>query len=280
MTSERVKAFLASIKPEEEYNSFLKGKRVAIIGPSKHILLEKNGAKIDDYDVVIRLKWLPMKGFNAFKDFVGDETHVVYSSAKNYQSDFEVLIQAGVKYTRHPECSSSATTENRVLNGVTSMSYPAEDYAIILEEYAKENGYTNSKVQNINSKKSRYNIWPQLGFNAIMDTVASDVEEVYITGFTMYHGGGHMLQKNKPAHHNNAIVEKHNGLLEILMLIDILNHVDESDKKVVLDPILSRILNAYKSAESEDASPHERFKSHTSILCDLTNEINNLVKDL
>ena len=89
MTSERIRQFLESIKPEGVYNNFLKDKRVAIVGPSKHILLENNGDKIDDYDVVIRLKWLPMKGFNHFKDTVGDETHVVYSSAKNIQSDFE-----------------------------------------------------------------------------------------------------------------------------------------------------------------------------------------------
>lgn len=152
MNQERIEEFLRAIKPEEQYNSFLKGKRVAIVGPSKHILLEKNGAKIDDYDVVIRLKWIPMKGFNTFKDFVGDETHVMYSSAKNNQSDFEVLIQAGVKYTRHPECSIGSSADNRAFNKVTAMSYTGEEYAFILEEYAKKNGYTDNKVQNINSK--------------------------------------------------------------------------------------------------------------------------------
>ena len=91
MNQERIEEFLRAIKPEEQYNSFLKGKRVAIVGPSKHILLEKNGAKIDNYDVVVRLKWLPMKGFNTYKDFVGDETHVMYSSVINNQSDYSVL---------------------------------------------------------------------------------------------------------------------------------------------------------------------------------------------
>lgn len=272
MTPERLEAFLASIKPEEEYNNFLKGKRVAIVGPSKHILLEKNGAKIDDYDVVIRLKWLPMKGFNTFKDSVGDETHVVYSSAKNNKSDFDILIHAGVKHTRHPECSVDSLFENREFNGVSATSYTAEQYAFVLEEYAKENGHTDNRLQNINSKKTRYNIWPQLGFNAIMDTIASDAEEVYIAGFTMYHGGGHMLQKNKPISHNKAIVEKHNGVLEILMLNDIIKHVGK-EKKIILDSVLKNILDEYRGLSGGK-------DIYTPVMNSLTDKINNLVKDL
>ena len=273
MTPERIEKFLVAIKPEEQYNNYLKGKRVAIVGPSKHILLEKNGSKIDDYDVVIRLKWLPMKGFNTFKDFVGDETHVIYSSAKNRQSDFEVLEHSGVKHTRHPECSVGTEIESETHYTIASTSYTAEEYAFIMEEYAKEHGYfQQAACQNINSKKSRYNIWPQLGFNAIMDTISSDAKEIYITGFTMYHGGGHMLQKNKPAHHNKAIVEKHNGVLEILMLNDVIGCVGKR-KKIALDSVLQKILNAYNGLGGDK-------EVYTPVMSNLTNEINNLVKDL
>ena len=153
--------------------------------------------------------------------------------------------------------------------------YTAEEYAFILEEYAKENGHADNRLQNINSKKTGYNIWPQLGFNAIMDTMASDAKEIYITGFTMYHGGGHMLQKNKPVSHNKTIVEKHNGLLEILMLNDVLSGIDQNSKKIILDSTLSKILNAYKSEKLKNTN-----SDYTSVMIELTDEINNLVKDL
>lgn len=271
MTSERVKAFLASIKPEEEYNSFLKGKRVAIIGPSKHILLEKNGAKIDDYDVVIRLKWLPMKGFNTFKDSVGDETHVMYSSVVNSQSDYNVISRTSIKFTRHPECNVGSELKNKVYNGISATAYSAEEYAFILKEYATENNYTGNKLSNINCK-SVYNVWPQLGFNAIMDTIASGAREVYITGFTMYHGGGHMLQKNKPIGHNKTIVEKHNGVLEVLMLNDVIKHVGK-EKKIILDSVLKNISDEYSGLSGgKDIC--------TPVMNSLTDKINNLVKDL
>ena len=273
MTPERIEKFLSAIKPEEQYNNYLKGKRIAIVGPSKHILLEKNGAKIDDYDVVIRLKWLPMKGFNTFKDFVGDETHVMYSSAKNSQSDFEVLEPSGVKHTRHPECGIGPALENKSYYGITATSYTSEEYAFIMEEYAKEYDYLQAAaIKNINSKKSHYNIWPQLGFNAIMESIASDAKEIYITGFTMYHGGGHMLQKNKPASHNKAIVEKHNGVLEILMLNDVIKYVGK-EKKIILDSVLKKILNAYRDLSGG-------VEAYTPVMNSLTDEINNLVKDL
>ena len=89
-----------------------------------------------------------------------------------------------------------------------------------------------------------------------------------------------MLQKNKPSSHNKAIVEKHNGLLEILMLIDVLQHINQDDKKVFLDPILSKILNAYENLDTADASPDNKKEEYTSIMNELTDEINNLVKDL
>jgi len=271
MTPERLEAFLASIKPEEEYNNFLKGKRVAIVGPSKHILLEKNGAKIDDYDVVIRLKWLPMKGFNTFKDSVGDETHVMYSSVVNNQSDYDVLSRTSIKFTRHPECNVGSELKHNVYSGISATAYSAEEYAFILKEYATENNYTGNKLSNINCK-SEYSVWPQLGFNAIMDTIASGASEVYITGFTMYHGGGHMLQKNKPISHNKTIVEKHNGVLEILMLNDIIKHVGK-EKKIILDLVLKNILDEYRGLSG---GKH----IYTPVMNSLTDKINNLVKDL
>ena len=274
MTDERIEKFLNAIKPEDQYNDFLKGKRVAIVGPSKHILLEKNGAKIDDYDVVIRLKWLPMKGFNIFKDSIGDDTHVMYSSAVNHREEYDVLSESDIKFTRHPECNVGSESENTVYNDITAMVYTAEQYAFIMEEYAEENGYAKlAALKNINSTKPRYNIWPQLGFNAIMESIASDAKEVHITGFTMYHGGGHMLQKNKPAHHNRAIVEKHNGVLEVLMLSDVVRYIEKKEKKITLDSILRKILNAYEGSD-------RGIQACTTVMDSLTDEINDLVKDL
>ena len=106
-----------------------------------------------------------------------------------------------------------------------------------------------------------------------MESIASDAKEVHITGFTMYHGGGHMLQKNKPAHHNKAIVEKHNGVLEVLMLSDVVRYIEKKEKKITLDSILRKILNAYEGSD-------RGIQACTTVMDSLTDEINDLVKDL
>jgi hypothetical protein len=166
-----------------------------------------------------------------------------------------------------------------VFEDVFVNSYSSEEYAFLLKEYASQSGYRDNKIKNINSK-SAYSIWPQLGLNAIMETIASDAREVYITGFTMYHGGGHMLQKNKPAEHNKTIVEKHNGMLEILMLLDVMNYSEKNNKRIVLDSTLSMILDGYKALNLEDASRSDRKRMRESKMNEMTAKVNYLIKDL
>jgi len=279
MNSDRIEDFLNAIKPESQYNNFLKDKRIAIVGPSKHALLKQDGKSIDNYDVVIRLKWMPIENNNPFSAFIGDKTDVMYSSAINDSSDFKVLSQNGVRYSRHPVGKESVKPSFNVLENVFVRSYSSEEYSFLLKEYASQNGHCDNKIKNINSK-SPDTIWPQLGLNAIMEAIASDAREVYITGFTMYHGGGHMLQKNKPAEHNKTIVEKHNGMLEILMLLDIVEHSGQNDKRIVLDSTLSMILDGYKTLNLEDASPANRKTALESKMNEITDKVNYLIKDL
>jgi hypothetical protein len=120
MNPDRIGDFLKAIKPEQRYNDFLKDRRVAVVGPSKHILLEKNGNYIDDHDAVVRMKWLPVanttpslnkKSYNPFKQSIGNRTSVMYSSQKNSKADFEVLMLNDVLFYIHPECKINCESE-------------------------------------------------------------------------------------------------------------------------------------------------------------------------
>ena len=279
MNLDRIEEFLEDIKPEEQYNNFLKDKRVAIVGPSKHMLLSQDGKNIDSYDVVVRLKWLPLKNHNPFLKYIGSKTDVMYSSVLNDQSDFKILSECGVRHSRHPVGKIGIKPSLDKFKDVLIGVYSSEEYAFLLKEYSMENGYVADKIANINSK-SPYAIWPQLGFNAIMEAIASDASEVYITGCTMYHGGGHMLQKNKPVSHNKTIVEKHNGVLETLILIDAITQIETNNKRIVLDPVLTKILNAYRHLDLGNTSPTGRKETFTSTMTKLSDEVNNLIKDL
>jgi hypothetical protein len=290
LNPDRIEEFLEAIKPDNQYNNFLKGRRIAVVGPSSHILLRKDGKRIDNYDVVMRLKWLPIvasfpdkakKIFNPFKEFIGVKTDVMYSSVINDNSDFKILSQNGVRYSRHPVGKEKVRPSSGMFENVFVKSYSSEEYAFLLKEYASQNGYQDDKLRNINST-SFYNLWPQLGFNAIMEAIASDSREVYITGFTMYHGGGHMLQKNKPKSHNSTVVGKHNGILESLILLDTIKYFRQNNsvKNIVLDPVLKMILDGYEGLEPQMAGTGDKRALLTSKMSEITAEINHLTRDL
>lgn len=61
---------------ESDYNDYLKGKRVAFIGPAPTLKNSGLGKKIDSYDVVIRMKQ-PIIPENLHKDY-GSKTDVIY----------------------------------------------------------------------------------------------------------------------------------------------------------------------------------------------------------
>ena len=89
-----------------------------------------------------------------------------------------------------------------------------------------------------------------------------------------------MLQKNKPVSHNKTIVEKHNGVLETLILIDAITQIETNNKRIVLDPVLTKILKAYRHLDLGNTSPTGRKEIFTSTMTKLSDEVNNLIKDL
>ena len=89
-----------------------------------------------------------------------------------------------------------------------------------------------------------------------------------------------MLQKNKPAEHNKTIVEKHNGMLETLMLLGVMNYSEKNDKRIVLDSTLSMILDGYKTLNLEDTSPSDKNQALESKMNEMVTKVNYLIKDL
>jgi hypothetical protein len=64
--------FINSNKKNEELNNYLKGKRVAIVGPAPYLKGQGKGSLIDSYDVVVRIQHdiLDMKDFGSRTDIV------------------------------------------------------------------------------------------------------------------------------------------------------------------------------------------------------------------
>ena len=250
MHEQEIEKFISNIKPEKEYNEYLRGKRVAIVGPSKHLLGSGHGPRIDDYDVVVRFKWhklLPFgewKGGKFVKD-IGSKTNVIYGSGRldgERLEEAEPFFKKGkLEYFRHADGKVSDEFNVKKLEcGTTYVDFSAKHYAHALDRVAGKNS-------------ENFKIWPQCGFVGIMEIIASDCAEVLISGVTMYHGGGHIFQKNKPAWHNQPIIGKHNGVLELKLLMALITHpVINENKKVQSDFVLAYILKCYAKGKTTD----------------------------
>lgn len=244
-----MKDFLQSISPKGKYGEFLKGKKVAVVGPSKHLLGSNLGKYIDSHDVVIRMKWenlLPL-GHSWYAEYIvdiGSKTNVVYSAT------------APLPTTREP---------NRRENVIRDCNRSKLDYFIVpssrdneLFEEEKIGDHTTYVLYSSGPFAKEFarrmdtdqlKIWPQTGFNAIMEAIASEAVEVFICGVTMYHGGGHMFQHNKPESHFKPVVKKHHGILELDILKDCLD-----EDKVKVDDALGWILDNYKHFSTKEVT--------------------------
>ena len=89
-----------------------------------------------------------------------------------------------------------------------------------------------------------------------------------------------MLQKDKPPGHNKPIVDKHDGVLESLVLLDFVKYTrQQGTKTIILDSVLQLILNEYEKFCTNLEQDYEdvKFAEKTD---EISLAIENLVKDL
>jgi hypothetical protein len=239
-----MREFLDSISPKGKYGEYLSGKKVAVVGPSKHLFGSNLGKYIDSHDVVIRMKWeklLPLVDsiYSEYVVDIGSKTNVVYSATALSDKDrmnkvIKHCDRAGIKHFRVPNSrDNDLFEEEQIADDTTYTFYSAGPFA---HEFARR--------RNTDALK----IWPQTGFNAIMESVASMASEVFVCGVTMYHGGDHMFQYDKPKFHLQPVVNKHHGILELDIFKDCISD------KIKMDDALKWILDNYKTLSTQEVT--------------------------
>ena len=163
------------MSPEKEYKNFLKGKRVAIVGPAKSVMFQKNGPLIDSYDVVVRICNTEAEfDLSHHGDYIGTKTDVMYNVMDSHISNLKKwIVDNGVKYlsTTYP---SQEWFFGRIENNVELLRYESafETVTIPPEPYFSVKKATNSR--------------PNSGFCAIIDLLSSELKELFITGIDFY----------------------------------------------------------------------------------------------
>jgi len=167
-----------------KYSEFLKGKRVALVGPANRTKGTKQKDNIDSYDVVIRMN-LAYKVPPKIQADVGERVDVLYCALSNYYFDKKILTENRMlKFKNNIKWIISTGTHRENILKLASCNKSARAGVGIRQIGRRGVDFVSSKLK----KK------PSAGVLSIYDLLSHDISELYLTGFTFYN---FMLSKDQ-----------------------------------------------------------------------------------
>ncbi len=227
-----------------KFNSYLRNKTVALVGPASYLSEFEFGNKINSKDLVVRIN----RGMELVKEnqkHIGNRTDILYNCLIEHPDNggainMKKLKDENVKWVcTIPYCTSDGGKTYPFL-------HPSVNLSRVLKLYFKFNFHIyNHKSYSLLNKNlaSRANT----GFAAIFDLLEYDLKELYITGFSFYldsflKGYKKGCQRNEEVFSEecfNSLRHNQNNQWKYLKN-NMLN------KKLTFDPVLSEILNMNK----------------------------------
>jgi len=193
------------------FSRLVGGKTVAVVGPARTLIGNRNGPHIDSHDLVVR--------FNDAGDLpsrpdlvadIGSRTDILYCN--------QVILRRalangatwdGLAYVVCTNNSLSFTTDGRP--EPTCDPQDREVIRRLAAALARQGSTTRWRVVRAASEelsRQLHGHWPRTGLVGIADLLSFGVERLFITGMTFYHGGGHLLM---PASHELHPLKNRDG---------------------------------------------------------------------
>jgi len=172
---------------DKEYHEFLRGKRVALVGPAKSVEGTRQGQFIDAHDLVVRVKSIHIPP--DFQEDIGTKVDILYTDDESTNDILpgDDVKRSGDKWTIYE--NSDLRNKNIDLKYICSV-YPRGEW--FFNRFASAlNGFSkNYKTRIINDEpyltiKNETNR-PNAGFSAIIDLLTTPLAELYITGIDFY----------------------------------------------------------------------------------------------
>ena len=173
--------FPADSRPERDYAGFLRGCRVALVGPAPSVVGTNQGETIDGFHRVVRLNHALPIPRDLRKD-VGTRTDILYHNlwAESPKAPpFEELVpvlKASVEWVCacHPYSNAEGNHADHIDAFLAVLRGQVPFRTISPRAYLR--------------LKWRNRFLPSAGLSAIQDLLRFDIRELYITGFTFYQG--------------------------------------------------------------------------------------------
>ena len=192
--------------PNNKLLKIFKNKRVAIVGPSPHLIGTKSGSAIDQYDIVCRVNEVTATGYE--EDY-GTRTDVVFHNCgTRFINIFKERLESAdhiSKDLKHVVCPCVKATGS----DNNWSSWPDDHVSPVVENFDSINLYDIPfSWIGIPNYREIYNFFgcePNAGQTAIMMILKHQAKELLITGFSFYAQGNTPAQSHRPGHTNKGL---------------------------------------------------------------------------
>lgn len=193
------------------YSSFVRGKNVAVVGPARTLIGERQGQHIDSHDLVVR--------FNDAFDLpsrpelvadIGSRTDILYCN----QVILRRALADGISWDSLAYVICTNNSLSFTTDGRPEPTCDRQDRSVIArlaDELVRQKSTTRWRVVRAASEELSRRLqghWPRTGLVGIVDLLSFDVRRMFIAGMTFYHGGGHLLM---PASHELHPLKNRDG---------------------------------------------------------------------
>lgn len=231
-------------KTIKKYKQFLKGKRVALVGPSNSTKNTRQHDLIESYDIVVRLNdgfILPEK----FPEDLGVRTDILYTSTRK-NIFFGKEHVPDVRFKKFKEqfkwisIASASTHSGSALHirKIPKDKRPAI-YLVGLDTYqkAKKGAWRLRNRKQVSRKITT-------GFVAICDLLQYPIKELYVTGLTFYrHDNQKRVKQYREGIKRRHISKYHNNSYgEFSYFVEMISN----DDRIVCDNYLTNIVQQFK----------------------------------
>jgi hypothetical protein len=216
-------------KVERDYAEYLRGKRVVIVGPAPSIAGSGQGARIDAYDVIVRVNDALPLPLNMQED-IGSRTDMLYHNMQGIRQKHQLYRDVPIVCSAFP---------NRFYFSGGNIEYTR----------LKPQDQLYRVMPRMRLRKLMRGLasLPNAGLMVMDDLLSFEIKELFITGFSFYKGGVY-YEAHKPGEHAQSLKEQTEEVL-----LPELAHLQERqfdyfcrnvavDPRVVCDSFLSEIV--------------------------------------
>jgi hypothetical protein len=177
---------------DSELNLILENKRVALIGPSNHLIGSGLGKIIDSYDVVCRINESYAYGYE--KDY-GERTDIVFHNMNSLDGIPQIEEEFKEKWE-----------EIKKIKYYVCPQYKIDDLNINLIEAFRKINFLNIPFYYIGDRnydllRSRSSLKPSTGLISSEMLLEYNIRELFISGLSFYYGKNLIAEGVHPAHY-------------------------------------------------------------------------------